>query len=100
MAHMSLQNSQIPTNDGGNGGVRDQQHQDNTPESLKTEPDDHLLPILSSSGHNYAVQVRSECCILFGARFFEYVFEVPCILRLIKTIELKIEFPDQNKFPF
>ena len=57
MAHMSLQNSQIRTNDGVNGGVRDQQHQDNTPESLKTEPDDHLLPILTSSGHNYAVQV-------------------------------------------
>lgn len=54
---MSHQNSQIRTNDGLNGGVRDSQHQDNTPESLKTEPDDHLLPILTSSGHNYAVQV-------------------------------------------
>ena len=57
MAHMSLQNSQIRTNDGVNGGVRDPQHQDNTPESLKTEPDDHLLPILTNSGHNYTVQV-------------------------------------------
>ena len=60
MAHMSIQNSQIRTNDGVNGGVRDQQHQENTTETLKTEPDDHLLPILSSSGHNYAVQVRSR----------------------------------------
>ena len=59
MAHMSLQNSQIRTNDGVNGGVRDQQHQDNTPESLKTEPDDHLLPILTNAGHNYAVQVST-----------------------------------------
>ena len=53
MAHMSLQNSQIRTHD----GVRNQQHQDNTPESLQTEPNDHLLPILTNAGHNYAVQV-------------------------------------------
>ena len=50
---MSLQNSQIRTHD----GVRNQQHQDNTPESLQTEPNDHLLPILTNAGHNYAVQV-------------------------------------------
>ena len=67
MAHMSLQNSQIRTNDGVNGGVRDSQHQDNTPESLKTEPEDDLLPILTSSGHNYAVQVSRKVFLnLFG----------------------------------
>ena len=81
MAHMSLQNSQIPTTDGGNGGVRDQQHQDNTPESLKTEPDDHLLPILSSSGHNYAVQVCEYCIKICKICFFGY--EVACISRII-----------------
>ena len=54
---MALQNSQIQTNDVVNGVVRNQQHQDNTPESLKTKPDNHLLPILTKAGHNYAVQV-------------------------------------------
>ena len=50
---MSIQSSNhsVRINDGGANGVNS--HQD-TPESLKTEPDDQLLPILTNS-HNYQV---------------------------------------------